>query len=79
MLETGEKMNYIVFFAWDDEASVWVATSPDIIGLVLESESLDSLMMRVRDAVPELLALNSQKPANVISYVCNRTQSVVYG
>ena len=70
-------MNYTVLFTWDEEASVWVATSPDVTGLVLESESLDSLMNRVKDAVPELLELNSQKPANVISYVCNRTQPML--
>lgn len=58
----GEIMNYTVLFTWDEEASVWVATSPDVTGLVLESESLDSLMNRVKDAVPELLELNSQAP-----------------
>ena len=71
-------MNYTVLFTWDEEASVWVATSPDVTGLVLESESLDTLMNRVKDAVPELLELNSQKPANVISYVCTRTQTMAY-
>ncbi len=60
----GDIMNYTVLFTWDEEASVWVATSPDVTGLVLESESLDSLMNRVKDAVPELLELNSQKPAS---------------
>lgn len=70
-------MNYTALFTWDEEANVWVATSPDVMGLVLESESLDTLMQRVKDAVPELLKLNSQKPANVISYVCNRTQNMV--
>ena len=73
-----ENMNYTVFFSWDDEAEVWVATSPDITGLVLESESLDLLMNRVKNAIPELLELNAQKPANVISYVCNRTQTMAY-
>ena len=71
-------MNYTVFFTWDEEAKVWVATSPDIIGLVLESESLDVLMQRAKDAIPELLELNSLKPAKVISYICNRTQTMVY-
>ena len=71
-------MNYTVFFIWDDEADAWVATIPDIIGLVLESDSLDTLMKRAKEAVTELLELNSQKPANVISYVCNRTQTMVY-
>ena len=43
---------------WDDEASVWVATSPDVPGLVLESGSFDDLFERVRYAVPELIQLN---------------------
>ena len=73
-----EIMNYTVLFTWDDEANVWVASSPDIIGLVLESESLDILMNQVKDAIPELLELNSQKPAKVVSYICNRTQTMAY-
>ena len=71
-------MNYTVLFTWDDEANVWVASSPDIIGLVLESESLYILMNRVKDAIPELLELNSQKPAKVVSYICNRIQTMAY-
>jgi len=53
---------YIVDLIWDDEASVWVATSDDIAGLVLESGSLDALIERVRFAAPELLELNATKP-----------------
>ena len=77
-MKNNEIMNYTVLFTWDDEAGVWVATSPDIIGLVLESESLDNLMNRVKDAIPELLELNSQKPAKLVSYICNRTQTMAY-
>jgi len=40
----------------DDEAGVWIATSEDIPGLILESESRDALMTEVSRAVPELLA-----------------------
>ena len=53
-------MSYTVKLFWDTEASVWVATSEDIKGLVLESGSLDVLIERVRMAVPELLKLNNQ-------------------
>lgn len=52
-------MEYIINFTWDDEASVWIATSDDIPGLVLESGSFDALLERTRFAVPELLALNA--------------------
>ena len=51
-------MEYIVNLNWDNEANVWVATSNDIPGLVLESGSFDALLERVRFAVPELLKLN---------------------
>lgn len=48
-------MEYTINLIWDNEACVWVATSEDIKGLVLESGSLDALIERVRIAVPELL------------------------
>ena len=53
-------MSYTINLLWDSEASVWVATSDDIKGLVLESGSLDVLIERVRMAVPDLLKLNNQ-------------------
>lgn len=46
-------MEYTIFLTWDGEASVWIATSDDIPGLVLESASLDALLEHVRLAVPE--------------------------
>lgn len=52
-------MNYLVKMTWDDEAAVWIATSDDVPGLVMESGSLDALMERVRFAIPELLQLNN--------------------
>lgn len=55
-------MEYVINFIWDAEASVWIATSNDIPGLVLESSSFDALMERTRFAVPELLSLNTFEP-----------------
>lgn len=52
-------MEYIINFTWDEESGVWIATSNDIPGLVLESGSYDALLERTRIAIPELLALNS--------------------
>ncbi len=52
-------MEYVITFTWDDEADVWIATSEDIPGLVLESGSFDALLERTRFAIPELLELNS--------------------
>jgi predicted RNase H-like HicB family nuclease len=53
-------MEYVVNFIWDDEASVWVATSDDIPGLVLENGSFDALVERVKIAAAELLSINNQ-------------------
>lgn len=61
-------MEYVVTLAWDSDADVWVATSKDIPGLVLESGSFDALLERVRFAVPELLSLNtpSKTPLSLV-------------
>ena len=56
-----EKVMYMICniqFTWDPDACVWIATSDDVPGLVLESESYDVLVERTRTAVPELLELN---------------------
>jgi hypothetical protein len=49
---------YVVDLMWDSEAAVWIATSSDVPGLILESGSYDALIERVRFAALELLALN---------------------
>ena len=62
-------MSYRIKFLWDDEAAVWIATSQDVPGLVLESGSFDALVERVRIAVPELVDLNGAKPDSLkLSY-----------
>ena len=74
-------MSYRIKFMWDDEAAVWVATSQDVPGLVLESGSFDALLERVRYAVPELIELNGKKPDNLrLTYITEREDQVaVYG
>jgi len=42
---------------WDDEAYVWMASSEDVPGLVLECGSLDALMEQVRYTVSELITI----------------------
>jgi hypothetical protein len=56
---------YTIDFTWDPEASVWIATSDDVPGLVLESGSFDALVERVRFAVPELMVLNGKATAEM--------------
>jgi len=52
---------YIITLFWDDEASVWIAESPDIPGLILESRSFDELIEKVKTAIPELLEINGTR------------------
>jgi hypothetical protein len=42
----------------DKEAGVYVATSDDVRGLVVESDSLDELKKEVIGLIPQLVALN---------------------
>lgn len=53
-------MEYVIMFPWDPEACVWIATSEDVPGRVLESGAFDALLGRTRIAVPELLELNHE-------------------
>jgi len=61
-------MEYVISLSWDADVNVWIATSEDIPGLVLESGSYDALVERLRSAVPELLELNSTQhiPLNLL-------------
>ena len=67
-------MEYEIQFSWDAEAGVWVATSEDVPGLVLESGSIDALIERVRYAVPELLDLNDLKAGSVLNFHLDRRE-----
>ncbi|MCL1813951.1 MAG: DUF1902 domain-containing protein [Treponema sp.] len=56
---------YIITLFWDDEASVWIAESPDIPGLILESRSFDELIKRVKTAAPELLEISGTRQPEI--------------
>jgi len=42
---------------WDHEAGVWLATSNDVPGLVVEAETWSALVNEVELVLPELLEL----------------------
>jgi len=43
---------------WDGEASVWIATSGDVPGLVVEADTWPAMIEEVRLVLPELLELS---------------------
>ena len=67
-------MEYCVRLDWDPESAVWIATSEDIPGLVLESGSIDALIERVRFAAPELLELNRKEPGSMLNFHLERRE-----
>lgn len=70
-------MEYTINFIWDNEAYVWIATSNDVPGLVLESSSFDDLLERTRNAVPEILELNSSKsPSITLTFLSKRQERI---
>jgi len=71
-------MEYIINTIWDNDAKVWIATSDDLPGLVLESGSLDALMERVRIAAPEILALNGTIEGTVPLFFKSERHDQVY-
>ena len=70
-------MEYVINLIWDEEAGVWVATSEDVPGLVLESGSFDALIERVRFSIPELIKLNTPQiqPLSV-TFVSKRQERI---
>ena len=69
-------MEYRVNFTLDEEASVWIAQSDDIPGLILEGGSLDALFERVRFAAPELIELNKTPTLNSLYFNVERHEKV---
>jgi hypothetical protein len=47
---------------WDSEAGVWLATSDDVPGLVVEGETWPTMIEEVRLVLPELMELSGQQP-----------------
>jgi len=50
---------YEIHAFWDKEASVWVAESEDVKGLVTEAESFEMLHEKLKQLIPELLEANN--------------------
>ena len=71
-------MEYTINLIWDKEAGVWVATSEDVKGLVLESGSLDALIERVKIEIHELLELNQKNIHRANIYFKSERYEEVY-
>jgi hypothetical protein len=50
---------------WDPEAAVWIATSHDVPGLVVEADSWPAMIEEARLVLPELLELSGERNDNL--------------
>jgi Domain of unknown function (DUF1902) len=50
----------IIQARWDGEASVWLATSEDVPGLVVEADTWPGMINEVQLVLPELLEVSGQ-------------------
>lgn len=63
MVQTKQHITVTAF--WDAEASVWVAESTDVPGLITEAATLEALSTKLETMIPELLEANgSSLPLN---------------
>jgi len=53
---------YRVSAFWDAKASVWVASSDDVPGLVTEADTMERLVAKLKILIPDLLEANNMLP-----------------
>jgi hypothetical protein len=54
--------SFIIRARWDREASVWIATSEDVHGLVVEADTWPQMIREVELVLPDLLELLGCSP-----------------
>ena len=54
---------YQVKAEWDEEVSVWVASSDDVPGLATGADTFEGLIDKLKIVIPELLEANGLLPA----------------
>jgi hypothetical protein len=76
--EPMQKLPIEITAEWDPEASVWVATSEDIGGFVMEDPTIERLMSRIPLVLGDLMELNGiELPAGTqqVPFEVHATQS----
>ncbi len=53
---------------WDEEAEVWVATNDDVPGLVVEADTAEALLIKLKALIPELLEANGYPDASEVPF-----------
>jgi len=64
-----EPIVYQVDAVWDNDVSVWVATSDDVPGLATEADTIEAPSRKLRDLIPDLLLLNHVISADYVGAI----------
>ena len=64
-----QKLPISIVAEWDPEASVWVATTDDLAGFVMEDATIERLVSRVPGVLEDLIELNHVELPDDISKV----------
>jgi Domain of unknown function (DUF1902) len=51
----------VIVARWDPDAKVWIATSEDVPGLVIEADSWPAMIEETRLVLPELMELSGSR------------------
>jgi len=70
---------FIIRAEWDHDASIWSATSDDVLGLATEADSIEVLFNKLSSMIPELMVFNKLTDQPEIVYeVLARKSSVAH-
>ena len=70
-------MDFFIKMIWDEEEKRWTAIGSEGMGLVLESDSFDTLVDRVKLAAPEMIELNfNYKGPIILHFITDRTDHI---
>jgi len=64
-----QKLPIDIVAEWDPEASVWVATTDDLAGFVMEDATIERLVSRVPGVLEDLIELNHVELPDGVSEV----------
>jgi hypothetical protein len=81
LLVNGDCMQKVFFIRaeWDNDASIWSATSDDIPGLATEADSIEALFNKLSSMIPEFMVFNKLTDQPEIVYeVLARKSSVAH-
>jgi len=71
-------MDFFIRMIWDKDEKRWAAIGSAGMGLVLESDSFDTLIERVNLAAPEMIELNFNYKGSInLIFVVERVEHLV--